>query len=400
MKPTDTAVFDEKLFLWVDGKSRDGKPFGVWNYYDLDKELILQRKFNMQGKMFKEEHFGSKGIDKGAIFASRFYFSFRLEAPKNKEGYEHGIYKEWFRYEGEEPLERKKFKGKSLEEIYEIWKKSVWILNREIYYDDGYRVWIKNYDKKGNVESIERFDEEEDEVSEEELLSFAVSTKGKSMVENYEEYLQLCEYCMKKEPIVNKKASNEDVSALEKRLHVSLPDELKVLYTTYANGVNLNYGFVFFSTNEVVGIVDFFKTYYWSSDYDGFVGTHFYNCQNNTFELLDEKQKQEIQELNESYFVFAYEQINADFIVFIFTKKHEFTTIWHVNEESIILSDYYASKLQKNYRFKKLEPLWNGFLDILKRDIYYNQILETYEFDEKYVETDEEKWKLTLGEKK
>ncbi len=156
-KPTETATFDKDLYLWTDGKLKNGKPFGVWSYYDLSGNLILQSTFNQQGKEFRVKTYPPHGIDENAtILDIEGINSWIVIPPEDKDIYYQGTYKKWFRENNGKPLSINDFKNKNLEQVLQIWEKSAWCL-KELHYEDGALIWTKNYNKDGELELFEEY---------------------------------------------------------------------------------------------------------------------------------------------------------------------------------------------------------------------------------------------------
>lgn len=197
-KPTETATFDKKLFLWADGTTKLNRRMGLWRYYDLSGQCVLERRYNLKGKIEQETYFPPEGIDPNAVpdsddILKRFFWAL---APVNQNGENDGEHKIWVRYLADEgrALVQDDFADKLRAEYSAIWAKGVWHLSQTLGYQNGGLVWLKSYDIHGNITTEEEYtaDEVDDEVpsaSQIHTLKQKVSVEGKSIAENYEDYL-------------------------------------------------------------------------------------------------------------------------------------------------------------------------------------------------------------------
>lgn len=409
-KPTETATFDKKLFLWADGTTKLNRRMGLWRYYDLSGQCVLERRYNLKGKIEQETYFPPEGIDPNAVpnFNDTFGGFFWELAPVNQNGENDGEHKIWVRYLADEgrALLQNDFADKSLAEYSAIWAKGVWHLSQAVGYKKGEVVWLKNYDIHGNVTEEEYTDDDTNNEIDEELsasqinaLKQKVSVEGKSIAENYEDYLTLCDennIAIKR----HKKATEQEIQALENRLNTALPNALKTLYTTYANGVsfpNVVNGVSFddnvlelLPTTKIVGIIDYIKNLQkagFMNDDANILGEK-YDTQNKNWIPLSEADNAHLSHLNSHYFVFTEQWQDADFKILLFSKHGKFTQMAYSDDYLNYLYTEYLENFEQNPFHTDLTTLWNAHLYQLKAT-EYNDLMENYGLEDECMTVDE-----------
>lgn len=400
-KPTETATFDKKLFLWADGITKLNRCMGLWKYYDLSGNCVLERSYNVKGKIEQETFTPPEGIDPNAVpdFDDTFKRFFWELAPVNQNGKKDGEHKIWVRYltDKERALLQDDFADKPLEEYSAIWAKGFWHLSQAVGYKNGKMVWLKDYDIHGNVTEEEHTDNAiNNEIDDAELsasqinaLKQKVSVEGKSIAENYEDYLTLCDennVTIKR----HKKATEQEIQALENRLNTKLPNVLKTLYTTYANGVSLDdEAFELLPTMKIVGIIDYIKTLQdtgFMNDDAGILGEK-YDKQNRNWIPLSEEDKTHLNHLNSYYFVFTQQWQDADFEILLFSKQGAFTKMEYSDDYLNHLYTEYLENFEQPPFHTDLTKLWNAHLYKLKVT-EYNHIMENYGLDDECIDVD------------
>lgn len=409
-KPTETAVFDKKLFLWADGTTKLNRCMGLWRYYDLSGNCVLERTYNIKGKIEQETFFPPDNIDPNAVpdFNDTFKRFFWELAPINQDGENDGEHKIWVRYLADEgrALLQSDFTDKPIEEYSAIWAKGFWYLSQAIGYENGEVVWLKNYDIDGNVTEEEYIDNETDSTENDELsadqiatLKQKVSVEGKSIAENYEDYLTIYDennVAIKR----HKKATEQDIQALENRLNTVLPNALKTLYTTYANGVSFadyvngvsfdDEAFELLPMKKIIGIIDYIKTLqnigFMNDDAD-ILGEK-YDQQNRNWIPLTEEDNAYLNHLNSHYFVFSQQWQDADFEILLFSKQGTFSKMEYSDDYLNYLYTEYLENFEQQPFYTDLAELWNAHLYKLKvRE--YNSIMENCGFYDECIDEDE-----------
>ncbi len=373
--------------LYKDGKQIYFKQFNSDGILELEEVYNKKeyRKLKMKihnisetqnsSKLMTQQHPKPSSVDDEAvrIDLTEDYFIWVKYAPKDKDDLENGLQKEWRPTYENQLLDTKIFKGKSSDEISKIWQDCTWCL-KEIYYENGFCIWVKVYDSDGNVIDFVQNTPEREE-SEEELLkrlkSF-ISIDKKDIVLNYQEYLDLCiefDEENKNRICIHKIMTDEELKNLENRLQINVPTQLLRLYRSFANGVDFEDGFELISSHKVLGIVDFFK----SLQDDGFLNTDIFS-QNCDEKFLDE--------LNQNYFVFAQKKVDANFFIMLFRKDGRCFAINYSDDDLYEIYTRYLQTLPTSKSCNDLSIVWNNYLGYEKRN-YYNFILEDLElYDE------------------
>lgn len=386
MQPTPTAVFDAKLLLWTDGKTKKDKPTGIWNYYNLGGERILQRTFNQQGKVCEEQYFPPKGVDKKAILHSpSSTINWFVEAPEDKDGLKNGLHKAYFRVDKNtgEPIAIRSAKKKSLEQLLNIWENSAYFLIREMCYENGFLAWLKLYDVEGNIVDFQDYNDDKggDDKDEADILiekmQQRISIKNKSFIKNYQEYLEMLviyDESKKDNLKIHNKATKKDLETAEKRLGCALPAELKAFYSTYANGVDVGmYYLNILPTDKIVGVIEHFK---YLRDNIACLPKH---------ALTEAVDNDYLEYLNNNYFVFAGKFQDADVFMLLVNKEGNYFAIDYGDDYSNNIEKKYLQNLDNSPHSNNLTLVMNNFLRI-EKTMAFNRFMEDVELYDACIE--------------
>lgn len=395
-QPTPTAVFDTELFLWADGKTRKNKPSGIWNYYNLGGERVLQRTFNQQGKVCEEQYFPPKGVDKNAIMhIPSSTINWFVEAPEDKKKSKNGLHKDYFRVDKNtgEPIGRYNFRKKSLEQLVNIWGNSEYFLIREMFYENGLLTWLKLYDVDENIVDFQDYNDDEGEEEGNiliEKMKKLISIKDKSAIKNYQEYLEMLviyDECEKDNLKIHKKATKKDLELVEKRLDCTLPSELKAFYRTYANGVDVEmYNLNILATDKIIGVVEHFK---YLRDDVGYIPKH---------ALTETVDNDHLQYLNNNYFVFAEKFTDTDVFMLLVNKEGNCFAIDYCDDYSNNIYKKYLENFDNSPHSNNLTMVMNNFLRI-EKSMIFNRFMEDFELYDERVEYEDQRVDRLFNEK-
>ena len=215
--------------------------------------------------------------------------------------------------------------------------------NAEVFYLDfekekARRVFEREI-AEGNFDEDEEFDEEEYEFDEDYT---AVSLMFK------------------------KKATPEEISEVEKRLDVKLPQSLSDFYSQTGNGVGKGEQLEIFSTNKIIGVIDFIQD--WISEgmsYDLYKAKGF-------GEPLSESEQALVKSINSNFYVFAvhwhdYQRLE----ILMFNRDHRVCGIQVDIDEDQYIFDEYLKDFQQNTKLhNELTPFFNKYIDnLISEDI-------------------------------